>query len=285
MGIETAILGAATVAGSAIQAGAAGKAADAQTAAANKDIEFQRETRDIVRKDLEPYRGAGSNALSVYEYLLGLNPETPMLGATPLDITEVTESAAPSGQGNWSFGTGLPAGIKAITGGPGTVAGIYGNTTKYQVGDQVFDTREEAEAYANANATGGTPYGGFETSPGYEWQLGQGQDAINALAGARGGLVSGRTLQDLATYNQGLASQEWDKYLSRVGGLVDTGMNASTISGQASQNAAAGVSNALAGIGNAQAAGAIAGGNAWNSGINNLIGIWQYQNALTNGTA
>ncbi len=123
-------------------------------------------------------------------------------------------------------------------------------------------------------------YGGFQASPGYQFQLDQGNESINALAGARGGMNSGRTMQDLAKFNQGIANQEYGTYMSRLGGLVDTGASAAAMSGQASQNAAAGVSNALAAKGNAQAAGAIGVGNAISGGINNVIGAWQYQKGL-----
>lgn len=123
-------------------------------------------------------------------------------------------------------------------------------------------------------------YAGFQASPGYQFQLQQGNESINALAGARGGMNSGRTMQDLAKFNQGIANQEYGTYMSRLGALTDTGMSAASMSGQASQNAAAGVSNALAAQGNAKAAGAIGVGNAVSGMINNGIGIWQYQKGL-----
>ncbi len=198
MGIGAAIGG---IVGGISQASAAKKAAKAQTKAAEQDMAFQRETRDIVRGDFSPYRAAGTNALAGYEYEMGL-------GARPEN------------------------------------------------------------------------YGGFQASPGYQFQLDQGNESINALAGARGGMNSGRTMQDLAKFNQGIANQEYGTYMSRLGGLVDTGASAAAMSGQASQNAAAGVSNALAAKGNAQAAGAIGVGNAISGGINNVIGAWQYQKGL-----
>lgn len=191
----------ASVVGGLSQASAAKKAAKAQTNAANADIAFQKETRDIVRNDFAPYRDAGTNALAGYNYEMGL-------------------------------------------------------------GDRPEN------------------YRGFQATPGYQFQLDQGNESINALAGTRGGLMSGRTLQDLATFNQGVANQEYGTYMSRLGGMIDTGAGAAGMSGQASQNAAAGVSNALAARGNAAAAGAIGTGNAISGMINNGIGIWQYQKGL-----
>lgn len=289
MGIETVLMAGAAVAGSAIQAGAAGDAADAQAAAANQDIAFQTETRDIILENLAPFLEGGTNALDPYLYNLGLLPEAPMIGATPLEITEIPGTPAMTGFGG-GFGGGGGNGEDGYitpTGAGGVrkpVGGLTAGTpTQWQVGDQLFSSREEAEAYARANATGGTQYQGFQESPGYQWQLEQGLGAVNALAGARGGLDSGRTREDLMKTGMGLANQDYWNYMTRLGGLVDTGMGAATISGNAGQNAAAGVSNALAGFGNAQAAGAIGAGNAWNSGINNALGIWQYQNAMNSG--
>lgn len=137
-------------------------------------------------------------------------------------------------------------------------------------------------AYNYLNGIGPRPedYVDFTGTPGYQFRVNQGNDSINAMAGARGGLNSGRTLQDLATFNQNIASDEFGNYANRLGGLVDTGMGAAGMTGTANQNAAAGVSNALSGIGNAQSAGAIGVGNALNNGLQTGLGIWQYQQGL-----
>lgn len=197
IGTAGALLGAAAIGGVA-QASAANRAANAQEDAANQDIAFQRETRDLVFDRLNPYANAGQ----------------------------------------WAN----------------------------------RQMRRELS-------------GGFEKTPAYRFQLRQGQNAINALAGAQGGVLSGRTLQALSGFNQGLASQEYGNYLARLQGMQGMGLNAAAGQGSAAQNAAAGVSNALAGRGNAQAAGAIGVGNAINSAIGNGIGLWQYQQGLANQPA
>ena len=123
-------------------------------------------------------------------------------------------------------------------------------------------------------------YAGFQQTPGYQFQMDQGTQAVNAMAGARGGLNSGRTLQDLNRFGQGLANQEFGGYMNRLAGLTDMGMGAAGMQATASQNAAAGVSNALAARGNAQAAGSIGVGNAISGGINNALGGWAYMQHL-----
>jgi len=138
------------------------------------------------------------------------------------------------------------------------------------------------EAYLYNLGLGPRPQGymGFQQTPGFQFAFDQGTQAVNAMAGARGGLQSGRTLQDLNRFGQGLANQEFGGYMNRLAGLTDQGLGAATLQANASQNAAAGMSNALAAQGNAAAAGRMRVGNAFSEGINNAIGGWAYMRGL-----
>jgi len=204
---------AASIGGAFIQAFAAKKAAKAQTASANQDIAFQKETRDIIRNDLSPYRTGGADAQRAMNFELGL-------GARP------------------TFG-------------------------------------------AAADGTGGTVYGGFTKTPGYDFRLQQGQDSLQASAAARGGLYSGATMRDSLKFGQDYVSNEYGNYLSRLGAQASSGMNAASMSVQASQYAAGNVSNALADRGNAISAGYVGVGKAINGGIDNALGAWNYQKNMT----
>jgi hypothetical protein len=74
----------------------------------------------------------------------------------------------------------------------------------------------------------------YQTSPGYQWQLGQGLRAIDAGAASRGMLRSGATLKGEETYGQGLANQDFSNYYNRLFSLSQLGsQNAATASGQA----------------------------------------------------
>lgn len=264
--------------GSALSAGSASSAANAQEAAAKEDLAFQRETRDLIFDRLNPWYQGGNTANEAFMYEMGLGAR-PMIGATAPRIRTVTtaaEGGQPAPVNSAAYGDRgeyMRAQQAAAEAGPQ-------QTTSYRVGGQTFSTMEEAQAWADANKRGGTPYRGFRATPGYQFRVDAGTGAINALAGARGGLVSGRTLQDLSKFNQGIASEEYGNYLARLGGLGSQGLGAASGQATAATNAAQGVSNALAGIGNAQAAGAIGVGNAINSGIQNGIGMWQYQRAM-----
>lgn len=66
----------------------------------------------------------------------------------------------------------------------------------------------------------------FQTSPGFEFQLDQGLNAIDRSAAARGNLQSGATLKALQGYGQGLANQEYNNWLGNLGKLSSAGMGA-----------------------------------------------------------
>lgn len=267
LGIGSAIVG----------ASGASKAAKAQKSAANDQIAVQRETRDLVRGDLEPYAGAGAGALDAIMYELGLGP-APTVGGTAPRIETYSIPGQPVQN---AFGRNSSEGDRARWGGfggGGTTPGAP--TTGYRVGENTFATMEEAQAYANANKTGGTPYGGFTKSPGYDFQLSEGLNAIDQSAASRGNLFSGETMKAAQQFGAGLAAQDYSNYFNRLMGVSNQGQNAAAGQGQAAQFAASGISNGLSNIGNAGAAGAIGVSNAIQNGISNGIGIWQYQNGL-----
>ena len=120
----------------------------------------------------------------------------------------------------------------------------------------------------------------LQSTPGYQFQLQQGDAAINAQAAATGQNASGNQALALSNYNQGLAGTTYNNYVSQLqpflgasnaaaGGIanVNTGLG----------NATASQDNTLAnlnyqtqtGIGNANAnadlAGLTASGNIWNA--------------------
>lgn len=122
-------------------------------------------------------------------------------------------------------------------------------------------------------------YGGFTATPGYDFRLQQGNDNINALAGAQGGLMSGRTLKALQQHGQDYATSEYDSYMGRLAGLTDMGQASAGNQAQAGNAYANGMSNALANKGSAQAAGIAGMANSIQTGIGNGLSLWQYQRA------
>jgi len=66
----------------------------------------------------------------------------------------------------------------------------------------------------------------FQTSPGYDFRMQQGEQAALRGASAAGMLNSGNTLTALNEYGQGVADQEYGTWLDRLSGLSSQGMQA-----------------------------------------------------------
>lgn len=126
--------------------------------------------------------------------------------------------------------------------------------------------------------------------PSYQWRLGQGQQALERSAAARGGLNSGAALKALTRYGQDYASTEYGNAYNRAQGTFNSNLNnllnpLQSLAGQAqsaanSQNTFAGNygnanANLISAQGNANAAAQIAGANSMGnslSGVGNAFG-------------
>lgn len=102
----------------------------------------------------------------------------------------------------------------------------------------------------------------FQASPGYQFRLQQGQDALESSAAARGGLFSGATGQALTDFGQQSASQEFDNYVNRLFGMSQQGNATATNLGNLGMGQAANLGNIYAQQGQ-NAADAIQ--NQWNA--------------------
>ncbi len=100
----------------------------------------------------------------------------------------------------------------------------------------------------------GTPdMGAFFTSPDYQFNLAEGQKAIDRSAAARGGLLSGAAVKEGMRYGSGLASREYSSFVDRLlqqAGIGATGIGASAAAGA---NSAGNISSITQNAGNARA--------------------------------
>jgi uncharacterized protein YukE len=106
--------------------------------------------------------------------------------------------------------------------------------------------------------------GKFDTSnPAYQFQLKQGQQALDRSAAARGMGYSGAQMKAAQQFGQGLASQEYDKqynransefgdYYNRLAGLSQGGQQAAGSMANAGSNYASNAGNTFANLSNAQ---------------------------------
>lgn len=132
-----------------------------------------------------------------------------------------------------------------------------------------------------ANGTGfATPFSqqSFMSTPGYNFQLQQGQNAVNSSAAATGGTLNGGTLKALQQYSTGLANQTYGDAYSRylanssqqynqLFNVAQLGQNATATLGSQGTQSANNQGNYLTQQGNAQATGTIGVGNAINQGL------------------
>lgn len=152
-------------------------------------------------------------------------------------LSELTGGATPTGAGGTAAGTNLPGGYLTQTFNP---------------------TQQDLENY-----------------PGYQFQLNQGDLALDSANSAGGSALSGAAMKNLMGFNQGLAASNYSNYFNqfqtqqnnifnRLQGIASMGQNAAGNLGTAGANLGTGIAQAQAG-----AAGSIAGGIA---GASNNIG-------------
>jgi hypothetical protein len=276
-----------SVVGGLSQASAARRAGRAQENAAQQELALQTRIYDETTQNFAPFREGGNLGYQAYLSEMGL-ADAPMIGGTPAQIETFTVPGQPQGAGIGLEGIFNNAIQRSANGEPFalTVPNSQSSqpTTRFRVNGNEFGTMDEAQAFANANRTGGRAFGGFQQAPGTQFALARGMDAINSSGAARGNYLSGANIAGAVEFSQGLQNQEYGNWLNRLQGIGADGQAAAGNQAAAGQAYAQGAGNALAGIGNAQAAGAVGAANAWSGAANNLMGTLGYLNAQNNGS-
>lgn len=223
------------IAGSAIQANAAGQAASEQAGAAENAQQIAENEFNTITSQESPYMQAGYGAQSQLNYLLGIgNPGTPATSA----------------------GAGAPGTAASSTGGG------YGSLL------QPF-TAEYMKQY----------------SPGYQFQLQQGQQGVLNQDAASQGALSGSALKDLIGYNQNYANTAYGNAFnqyqtqlgntySRLAGVAQLGQNAAANTGQQGTALAGSAAQSATNIGTAQAGGTVGAANALAGGLSSASMPW-----------
>lgn len=117
-------------------------------------------------------------------------------------------------------------------------------------------------------------YSSFTASPDYQFSMSQGLQGLDRSAAARGSLYSGGHSADVMNYAQGLASQNYNDYYSRLSGLANNGQNAATNLGSVGTGNAAAIGTAATNAGNAQANGYINNANSNSQMAGSLAGAF-----------
>jgi hypothetical protein len=159
---------------------------------------------------------------------------------------------------------------------------LPGAMDEYNANMDIYNQQKDVYDYAkNMQAQYAGPYTPEEVQaklmaqPGVQFQYQQGLDAIQRAASAKGMLNSGRLLQSLADYGQGLASQQYGETLSRLAGLAGMGQASATGQASAFGQLGQGVAGLKQGLGDTLANSYLAGGNALAQSY--LAGHQQYQ--------
>lgn len=121
----------------------------------------------------------------------------------------------------------------------------------------------------------------YQESPGYQWQLGQGTQAITNSAAAMGGVNSGNTLKALQSYGQGLANQDFNQWLGNTYnmnmGMANMGQSSAAGTANLGASAANTMGQNTIGAGNAQAAGQVGAANAYGNALGSIGNLAMYQ--------
>lgn len=108
-------------------------------------------------------------------------------------------------------------------------------------------------ALAQLQALNSGDMSSFKSSPDYQFALEQGIQGLDRSAAARGSLFSGGQQADLMRFGQGLATQNYNNYYSRLADLARMGQNSAAGVGSAGMGAASNIGNFMTGAGQAQA--------------------------------
>lgn len=198
----------ATLVGGLISSHAASGAATTQANAASTASGDQLAMFQDIQKNLAPFLQGGQNALPILLQQLGIgvdangkptfDPNSPLTKPqTPFSPTTPPPSVSPAPP---AFTPGQPftpyAAFKSNQGGIIPGAGDVSQFTPYA--PFKFDAST------------------FQQSPGFQFALGQGIEAIGNKAAASGGAMGGNTLKAIADYTTGAASQDYNQQFSNM---------------------------------------------------------------------
>ena len=274
----------------------ANKAGKAGQAGAQAGVDSQERMYNQMRGDLMPWQQSGGLALSQLMERMGLaTPQSSRGGNAPQRPTreQFTTQTAGSG-GRW----GGRSGETFIHGQPGS-------TNFDQAGYDQAMSQYDQQMAADQNASQQNPdnFGDlmqpftqdqFLESPGYQFNLDQGMQALRKGAAANSGTTyAPQTLRDMGRFAQNTAKNEWgaerDAYNSERGfqygmlsGQSGAGQSAANQTGLAGVATGQGVAESQAQGANARAAGYMGVNNAVQSGIGNAYTQYLQKSIIDN---
>jgi hypothetical protein len=250
------------IASSAIGAGAATSAADTQAQSAQNATNAQLGMFNQGQANVAPWLQAGQGSLAQLQAALGLTGQGAVTRTALGPAMRPGMTATPGAQFRPTPGGGVQ---QILSTGAAPQPGVGGIPLS-----------------AGAGAT--SPLAQIlSQTPGYQWDVSQGQQAIMDQASSMGGVNSGATLKALSDYTSNQAQNTYQSYLQNLFGISNTGANAAL--GQAGIGAQVGgqIGSNMIGAGNALAAGQIGSANAISGGLGGLYNQYLMSQALQGG--
>lgn len=238
-----AIAGAVGIGGALISSDAAKDTAKAQTNAASNTNATNLQIFREQQQALAPWRASGESALNNINKLLGLS---------------VAPSVATTTQ------TGGVRRIDPVTGKPSLVS------SQPPAPGSPAATAPVGSAPAASSST--PDYSVFTESPGYQFGLQQGQNAITSSRAASGSLQSGDAAKALTRYGQDYAGTKFDNYLNQLFSVAGFGQAATNNTNALQSNYGNSVEQTNAQTANALGSSYATQANAWNNALGSLGG-------------
>jgi hypothetical protein len=283
IGTTAAILGAAgigaagSVASGMIGSKAAGKAADSQVQAALIGADVQKSAIQQSRIDSYPWALAGAQALYAYMGELGIPmPKTPILpdlGAGPFGVPgsslgggvgQNTKDVSNYTRENFPWQRYLEVNPSLKQG-----SGVSANSEGRRAWDHYLKSGRKFTA-GSVNTIPMTAKKGFQETPGYQFQIEQGEKGVLNNMAALGMKNSGAALKALTRFRTGLASQEYGTYLNRLAGAAGMGQSQVNTNNSMMTQGAQGIASSYGDVGAARASGYVGQANAWSNALGGM---------------
>ncbi len=280
----------ASILGGVIGSKSADKAAGAAEDAARQQIGYARETRDLIREDVRPYRDAGYTGLRALMNLTGLTPPPSVLNpsggrsqaptdpamdypwkqsgkATPHDVYMAYKTFRPDGT---TFNT--PSKLKAkqeYYSDRERADQLYWHVIAPGLEKQAQTAMQPAEGeYIPANEP--TPEEMVKSDPSYDFRFKEGQRALTRGAAASGGLLSGGAGRALTRYGQDYVSTEYSNIYNRISNIAGLGQVANQQNMHGALAYGRGAHSAVGDAGYTRASAYVGQGNAWGNALEQI---------------
>jgi hypothetical protein len=170
-----------------------------------------------------------------------------------------------------------------------------GNALQTLMQGEGLTTGQNNANVANGSLTAAFNPANLAQTPGYQFTMQQGLQALLDSQSATGGVGGGNTLKAITQYGQGLASTTYQQQLqdymaqqqqqfSQLQTLAGSGQNAAANLGALSANVGQSVGSNIIGAGNASAAGTVGATNAATGAISNLSSNYLLSSLLGGGS-